>query len=154
MKKSSLRQVFSYVIFGILTTIVSWSTYVLFVNVFKINVFLSNLLSWIISVTFAFITNKLFVFKSTNNSIKTVVKEVLSFFSSRGTTGVLEIILVPLLVKWSFDKPFLIIVSTLNITSDIFYTNGIYSKVFVNIIVIVLNYFLSKFLVFKNKQET
>ena len=58
------KEIINYLIFGGLTTLVSIGTYALFTIVFNIDYLVSNVLSWIIAVLFAFITNKLFVFAS------------------------------------------------------------------------------------------
>ena len=63
--KNNTREIISYIIFGVLTTAVSWITYTLCVNLCNFSVFISNIISWIFSVSFAFVTNKLFVFKFT-----------------------------------------------------------------------------------------
>ncbi|MBR3738007.1 MAG: hypothetical protein IKN26_04635, partial [Eubacterium sp.] len=64
-------------------------------------------------------------------------------------TGVFEIVFVPLLAKWGFDNPFFRLAQGMNIKADIFFTEGIYSKISVAIIVVILNYVFSKLIVFK-----
>ena len=60
------EEILNYLIFGVLTTIISIASYAIFTNIFYIDILISNILSWILSVLFAFVTNKLFVFKSKN----------------------------------------------------------------------------------------
>lgn len=66
MKKfwNKYKEIITYIIFGVLTTLVSWGSYALFVNLMSMSVFLGNLLSWICAVAFAYVTNKLWVFDS------------------------------------------------------------------------------------------
>ena len=64
------EEILNYLIFGVLTTIISIASYAIFTNIFNISILVSNVLSWILSVLFAFITNKLFVFKSKNKSFR------------------------------------------------------------------------------------
>ncbi len=91
---------------------------------------LSNIYAWVISVLFAYITNKLFVFSSKSLSISTLARELVSFISCRLLSGVL-------------DMTFMyVFVSLLNY-------NDFIIKTLSNIFVIIINYFLSKFLVFK-----
>ena len=146
------KEIIMYIVFGILTTLVSWGTYILFEKALK-SVFWANLLSWICAVSFAYITNKLWVFESKSFDFKTLIKEIPSFVVSRGITGVFEIAFVPLLAKWGFDNPFFSLAKAMKITADVFYTDGIFSKISVAIIVVILNYIFSKLIVFKKAGE-
>lgn len=150
-----------YIIFGLMTTFVGWGSYVVFVNSFPIAniankdilVFVSNLLSWICGVIFAFVTNKLWVFNSKSWENKLVIKEAVTFVSSRAITGVLEIFGVPLLASTGYDGIFYNIVKAIGLSMKLFYTEGIYSKMSVAVIVIILNYVFSKLFVFKDKKD-
>ena len=64
IKKLINKEIILYVIFGVLTTIVNLIAYYLFSNIININYLISNAIAWIISVVFAYITNKFFVFNS------------------------------------------------------------------------------------------
>ena len=121
------EEIINYLIFGVLTTIVSILSYALF-RFFNINYIISNILSWIISVTFAFITNKIYVFKSKENKI---LNEAIKFYLSRITSLLIELIIMYLAV-------------------DILNINDMISKIIVQFIVIVLNYVFSKIFVFKS----
>ena len=145
------KEIITYIIFGILTTLVSWGTYAVFVNLLSMNVFWSNLLSWVCAVSFAYVTNKLWVFNSKSWKASVVVKEIISFVASRGVTGVIEIVAVPLLAKTGFDNIFYNLLDKLNVSLGILFTDGIYSKITLAVIVVILNYFFSKFLIFKKK---
>lgn len=153
MKKVTKREILTYIFFGILTTVVGWGSYTVFVNAAKMTVFWSNVLSWLLAAAFAFVTNKIWVFKSKDMSPKGLAREIITFFSSRIATGVLEIALVPLLEKLRFDSPFFRVASSIGLGRKIFFTSGIYSKIFVSVLVVVLNYILSKLFVFKDKKE-
>ena len=121
------EEIINYLIFGVLTTLVSILSYALFTRLFNFNYLISNILSWIISVTFAFITNKIYVFKAKNNNF---ISEALKFYVSRLTSLVIEMAIMYLMV-------------------DIINLNDMISKVVVQFIVIVLNYIFSKLFVFK-----
>lgn len=128
------EEIISYLIVGVLTTIVSLATYYALVyTVFDPKVALelqiSNVLAWIVSVTFAYFTNRKYVFKTKE---KMSLKEVVNFYLSRGTTLLLDMGMM------------YIFVSVLNLNDKII-------KIVVQIIVIILNYVLSKFIVFKKK---
>ena len=83
------KEILMYIVFGVLTTLVGWGTYILFEKALK-SVFWANLLSWICAVAFAYVTNKLWVFESKSWNAKILLKEVSTFLASRGITGVLE----------------------------------------------------------------
>ncbi len=150
--KSKTKEIIMYLIFGVLTTLVSWGTYVLFANPLGLGVFVSNLLSWICAVIFAFFTNKLWVFDSKSFEAKTFLKEAATFVASRGITGVFEIVFVPLISKIGFDNLFYPLFKSAGITLKVLYTDGIYSKIAVAVIVVILNYVFSKLFVFKKKE--
>ncbi len=138
MKKlfEKYREIIMYLIFGVLTTLVSLLSYSLFVSLLSLSITAASALSWVISVTFAFVTNKLFVFLSRSREKKTVLKELVSFFLARGISGVVEIFLPELLFK-------------VGLSFSLFGVKGLFAKIIVNVIVIILNYIFSKLWVFK-----
>ena len=123
-----------YLIIGVLTTLVSLGSYYLITlrllnpNV-PLELAVANIVSWICAVTFAYFTNRIFVFKSKN---KNKFKEASKFYLSRIFTLLLDILIMFLMVN------------LLNINDRI-------SKVVVQIIVTIGNYIISKFFVFKSK---
>lgn len=118
----------SYIFWGLLTTAINLMSFYLLANQIGLHYIISNCISWILSVTFAFITNKNFVFKGT--ATRSVFKEYILFFMSRIFTGMLDITLM------------LILVSALS-------QNSILAKIVVNIVVIITNFVISKNYVFK-----
>lgn len=128
------KEIINYLIFGILTTIISLLTYYLLVYTIlnpnnPIQLQIANIISWITCVTFAYITNRIYVFKSKDNNI---IKEIIKFYSSRLTTLFLDMLFMH------------IFVTKLNLNDKLI-------KITIQIIIIILNYILSKILVFKNK---
>ncbi len=128
------EELINYLIIGVLTTFVSLATYYLCVLTFlnpdigwQLQV--ANIISWIFAVLFAYITNRLFVFKSTN---KEIIKEIINFVSSRITT-----LLIDMLIMFIF-------VTLLGFNDKII-------KLIVQILIIILNYLFSKLFVFKKK---
>lgn len=144
------KEIITYIIFGVLTTLVSWVSYALFANVCHLSVFFSNLFSWVFAVSFAFVTNKIWVFRSLTWKPKIILKEVVAFLSSRIFTGVIEIVSVPLLVKVGADAFFTSLLVKLHLGFDFLMTEGLCSKILISVVVIILNYILSKLFVFKN----
>lgn len=153
MKKITKNEILTYILFGILTTIVSWGSYTVLVNVCRMSVFWGNAISWLLAASFAFVTNKIWVFKSQEMSPKGLAREIATFFSSRIATGAIEITLVPLMEKLKFDSPFFAICSAIGLKAKLFFTAGIYSKIFVSVIIVILNYFLSKLFVFRENDK-
>lgn len=131
---NKFKELFFYGIFGVLTTLINIFSYYVFCDIFCVNYVISNIIAWILSVSFAFITNKIFVFNSRDFEIKNFIKEIISFFSSRIFTGLLD---MGILFFW---------VTILGIEDMIV-------KVFSNVIVIILNFVLSKLFVFKKSTK-
>ena len=121
------KEIIMYLIFGILTTVVNIVVYFIASNVLNINYLISNATAWFLSVLFAYVTNKLYVFEI---SSKEFIKEIVAFFSSRLATGILDMFLM-----WLF-----VTVASLN---------DVVVKIFVNILVIIMNYIFSKLFVFR-----
>ena len=133
------REPILYIFFGGLTTVISWVSYAAFVWA-GIEINISNILSWICGVTFAFVTNKWFVFTSNDTSVKTILYELGSFFGARIVTGVIAIVLFPILYA-------------IGLNQSLFNTDGFLAKIVTSIIEIILNWVFSKYIVFRKKKE-
>lgn len=123
----------NYLIFGFLAFVLNFALFRLFDSRLHINYLVATVLSWGLTVIFAYWTNRTFVFKSKNTGVSNLSKEFLSFVGARVATEVLEVVLMYLMV-------------------DI---TGIFShdaaKLIGQVVVIVTNYFLSKLWIFKEK---
>ena len=133
------REGILYVLFGCGTTLSNWITYCMCVEVLHLDITLSNALACFVSIIFAFITNKIFVFRSTARDAKTVTKEAVSFLASRSVTGIIDVFAPTLLIY-------------LGVTGTVFGIDGFIAKLLSSVLVIVLNYILSKLFVFKKKK--
>lgn len=123
---------FRYLLVGGLTTAVSFGSYFFFRSYLSLNISISTVLSWITATLFAYISNKKFVFgKSTGYGWATII-ELFYFYFSRISTGFLELSIMTVFVDW------------LNL-------NEVFFKLFTNVLVIILNFILSKYYVFKSK---
>lgn len=132
IKKVCTKEVILYVVFGVLTTIVSLVTYYICVGTFlnaenAIQLQIANIIAWIISVAFAYITNRKFVFESTN---KNKLGEATKFVTSRIVTLLMDMFIMFLGVTL------------------LKFNDGII-KIISQVIVIVANYVFSKIFVFK-----
>lgn len=123
------KEVISYLIFGVLTTLVNIVVYTVCNDLLQIQYLISNAIAWILSVLFAYITNRKYVFESNN---KSMIDELVKFIGARLSTGIMDMVLMWLLV-------------------DILAFNSMVSKIVVNVLVVVLNYMLSKVFIFKEK---
>ena len=140
------REGILYVFWGAFTTVVTLLSYMLFVRVFHVDPNISNILSWVCGVTFAFVVNKWLVFESKRIDIRTVIRELGFFFSSRIFTGIVAFILFPILNEWMGLGAIYIDFGFLNIIMG---TSGMLAKIITSIVEIVLNWVLSKYVVFK-----
>lgn len=127
MNKKITREIVLYVFFGGLTTLINIVAYWMLYYSLVIPNTASTIISWIVSVVFAYVTNKLWVFEKGN---KSTLKEAIEFFLSRLSTGVFDLLVMYVFVELlSFEGGIIKIIS--------------------NVVVIVLNYLLSKLFVFK-----
>ncbi len=154
------REVIMYLIFGALTTVVSIISYVVFRAFFpnaesvppwlswiftftlrfgiESNTILPNILSWIIASTFAFVTNRVIVFKSENRTFGKILLEALRFYASRISTLIVDILMMFLLV---------------DLTGFHAGWYELSAKILTNIVVIILNYVFSKIFVFGKSRK-
>lgn len=136
-----------YLFFGILTTLVNIICYQIFGFVFGKDAYLlSNAISWVIAVAFAYITNKIWVFESKSWSVDVIKTEMPAFLSARVFSLVLEEIGLWLMID------------ILNLGSVSFkllsftITGSLIAKLIMQVIVVISNYIFSKFLIFKDKK--
>jgi putative flippase GtrA len=122
--------ILSYLFFGGLTTVVNYLVYLPCYNLFSLSAAVSNAIAWVVAVAFAYLTNKPFVFRSHDWSMKTVVPELTKFVTCRIGSGLLETGILFLCV-------------------DLLAWNGNVWKLITSVLVVILNYIASKLLVFK-----
>ena len=123
------KEVLLYLLFGGLTTLVSIASFALFIAL-GINELIANVPSWILAVLFAYVTNRTWVFSSEADTKGAVIREMASFFGGRLATLLVEEALLAVFITW-LGLP------------------EMWVKVAAQIVVIVLNYVVSKFFVFK-----
>lgn len=138
IKKFLNKETISYLIFGVLTTIINIVVFGIsedFLMPFMSDTaaaLTANVIAWVLSVAFAFITNKLFVFESKSMSVKVIIKELYSFVIAR-------------LLSLAFDEAFMMVA--------IKFMDSMLAKIISNVFVVIINYVLSKFFIFKNKNK-
>lgn len=119
----------SYVVVGAMTTVISIGVFALCHRKLRMNTVISNVLSWIAAVAFAFFANKIFVFQSYSWVLAVVIREAISFVSAR-------------LLTLGFDIVFVYV------TVDKLHWNDLLSKITSNVVVMILNYVASKLFIF------
>ena len=124
--------ILAYLFFGGLTTVVNYVVYLPCYNLLGISATVSNVIAWVVAVAFAFLTNKPFVFKSHDWSKEVVWPELVKFVGCRIGSGLLETVF-------------------LFLTVDLLLCNGNVMKLITSVLVVILNYFGSKLLVFRKK---
>lgn len=130
------EEIITYLIVGVLTTIVSWAA------CFVAELFLDasvgwqngiiNTIGWVAGVCFGYVTNRKFVFKSTNPDI---LKEFTQFAGARVSTWILDIVIM-------------------YVTVNMIHMNYWIAKIFISsVLVMIANYVFSKLFVFKKTDK-
>ncbi len=125
------REPITYIVFGVLTTVVNIAVYYVFTEPVPVYYLLANALAWLLSVLFAFVTNKVFVFESKSWRFAVAIPEMGTFFLARIATGVMDMALMWLLV-------------------DVISVQEMWAKIVVNVLVVVANYLVSKLWIFRS----
>lgn len=129
-KEKNIKKAIAYIVFGIITTAINiLAYYLLFERLGFSNIF-SVVISWVLAVLFAFFTNKIYVFSSKSMSVKVLFDEIALFFSARIVTGLIDLIIM-------------------YISVDILNFWALPFKLISNIVVVILNFIASQYLIFK-----
>ena len=142
------KETITYVLFGVLTTLVNLVVFKAFDVVFGGKLYLlTNSIAWVAAVVFAYITNKLFVFESKSWKFDVLKKEIPSFVGARVASYFIEQAGLWFFVELlHFDeKTFDFIVITLS--------GKMVAKLILGVLVVIINYVLSKFIIFAKKKE-
>ena len=139
------KELITYVIFGGLTTLVNFVAFYVVTQILGEELYLlNNAIAWVVSVVFAYVTNKLFVFESKSWNLKLVAKESVEFVGARIFSFLIE------------EGGMLLFVSVLGfgeISFNIFgftITGQLIAKLILAVVVVIMNYFFSKFIIFRN----
>ncbi len=128
------KSVLLYLFFGALTTFVSILSFVLAGTILKFNVHVANTISWILAVTFAFFTNRKWVFDGKTHSKSQFFKQAGNFYAGRLFTYFVEELIL------------IVFVNFLKLNQDIV-------KIVAQFVILTLNYIISKFIVFRKKDK-
>lgn len=128
------KSVIAYLFFGVLTTLINIVAFYLFGTIFSLYYQLANVIAWFLSVLFAFFTNKVWVFESKYTTARNFWVEMGKFFFYRGLSLVVDAAIMGLGV------------SVLKIDKNL-------TKLLDQVVIVVINYFFSKFLIFKSTKK-
>ena len=124
------REMVSYLIFGVLTTVVNIVCFWVLDKGMGVDYKMATVLAWTLAVVFAFFTNKKYVFQSKSSSFRSVLREFGSFIFFRLLSLLLDLACMILLV-------------------ELLAVDSLLAKVIANVFVVIFNYFASKFVVFR-----
>ena len=142
------KELITYGIFGVATTVVNFVSFKLASILLGEELYLlSNIIAWVVSVIFAYITNKLWVFESKSMKSEVVFKELVSFFAARGFSFIVEELGLFLLVDVARLSDYQLTVLSFNISGTMI------SKILVAFVVVIINYFFSKLFIFRKDKK-
>lgn len=133
IQKFYRREIILYIIFGVLTTIINIASFMILSSIFNVEENFANIIGIILAVLFAYFTNRKLVFNSTASNAQEKLSEFGKFILGRVFTMIVE------------SVGFWLLFTVLNIVCF----NGLVSKLIISVVVIILNFFISKFFAFK-----
>ena len=124
------REVISYLVFGVLTTVVSFIFYFIPSALFGLPAWSSSIISWIFAVSFAYVTNKRYVFESKAYGLRQVTTEIILFFGARLVSLGINVAIMFVFVDW-------------------YGLNELLFFIISQVVVMVMNYVFSKLVIFR-----
>lgn len=124
------KEQINYIVVGGMTTLVNFVIYAIDMY-FGMDMMINLVVSWVVAVIFAYVTNRIIVFESKENNI---LHEFTKFVSSRIASLLIEMLLMKICVDFIGIKEYL-------------------AKVGVAIVVVIVNYVLSKLWVFSKNND-
>ena len=128
------RELILYVVFGGLTTLVNWAGYWLLADVFRVPYLWATAIAQILSILFAYVTNRIWVFESKAKGFSAVFWEMVRFFGCRAASFVLDLLCMRIGVGG-------------------LHVNDMVMKLLSNVIVVIVNYVFSKLIVFRKPKQ-
>ena len=129
------KEMILYIFFGGLTTLVNWGLYTLLVELFHIPYLWSTAAAQIAAILFAYVTNRVWVFESKVKGVRGIGLEMAKFFGCRAASFVLDM-------------------GCMYVGVELLHIDDKWMKLLSNIVVIIVNYVLSKLLVFSGKKPS
>ena len=132
LKDKPILELIKYGICGALSTLLDIGVFWLLANVFNLYYLIANAIAWIVALFFSFLVNKYYVFESKSFKKEVWVKESVEFFGARGLACGIDM------------GGMYYLVSVIGVNKN-------YAKLIITVVVIIINYILSKYWIFKNK---
>lgn len=126
------KEILLYLFFGVLTTLVSFATFWYLADVLMLNEHAANIISWILAVLCAFVTNRIWVFDAAAKNTRGLLMQMIMFYASRLSTLAVEEVIIYIFIT-RMELPNMPV------------------KLAASVIVVILNYVLSKLVVFTKK---
>ncbi len=127
------KQIFLYLFFGGVTTVVNIVAFYISYEMLGINSIASTVLAWVAAVAVAYITNKIYVFESVTTTFMELIREITAFLSCRVLSLGADVF-----IMWLFK--------------EVLGYNAVLVKIMANFIVVVMNYIFSKLFIFKGEK--
>lgn len=124
------KEIIAYLFFGGLTTVVNIVVYFICTSVLGLNYLVANAISWVVSVAFAYVTNRTWVFESKVKGFSAILREMTTFVGCRVLSGVMDMAIM------------FVSVDVIGITDSA-------AKFITQVVVVVLNYIFSKLIIFR-----
>ena len=124
------RQILLYIFFGALTVGVNYISYFMLTRWLDASLIVANTIAWLLAVLFAYVTNRLYVFTGSAKGTLLILKEFGLFIAARIISGLFDTASMLVLVEWLS-------------------VNDMIAKMLVNLLVIIINYVLSRWIVFR-----
>ncbi len=128
------RELILYVFFGGVTTLVNWGAYALFADVFRVPYLWATAIAQVLAILTAYITNRTWVFQSRAKGLKGILLEMGRFFSARLVSFVLDM-------------------GCMYVGVDLLHFNDDLMKLLSNVVIVIVNYVLSKVFVFRGREK-
>ena len=125
---SKYKEIIAYLFFGVLTTIVNIVVYFVCTSVLGLNYLVANAISWVVSVAFAYVTNRTWVFQSKVKGFSAIVREMTAFVGCRLLSGAMDMAIM------------FVSVDVIGIPDSV-------AKFITQVAVVVLNYLFSKLII-------
>lgn len=132
-EKIFTKEIILYLVFGVLTTIINIAVYQLFYQALAVLNLIANIIAWVVAVIFAYVTNNRFVFEDSFTDWERERKKIAMFLGARLFSLAVDELGMWLLVdRWEFDS--------------------MWSKIGMNVIIVIINFIFSKFCIFVKKR--
>lgn len=144
-------EVFSYLFFGVCTTIINILVFQILYSALGVPTLISNAIAWAASVAFAYVTNRTFVFHSEVKSTKGILREISAFVGARLLSLIFDELIVWLMVDIMGYTSIERVVSDI-LNCEIKDAKSLFAKICSNVVVVILNFIFSKLFIFKKEK--